>query len=75
MTYMDIIVDSPASHVLLITINREQRVSVLLVEQNAAIALRLADHAYLMETGRMVMSGTAADLREHDTVRRAYLGY
>ena len=57
------------------TINREQQVSVLLVEQNAAIALRLADHAYLMETGRMVMSGTAADLREHDTVRRAYLGY
>ena len=57
------------------TINREQRVSVLLVEQNAAIALRLADRAYLMETGRMVMSGSAAELREHDTVRRAYLGY
>ena len=57
------------------TINQEQRVSVLLVEQNASIALRLADRAYLMETGRMVMSGSAADLREHDTVRRAYLGY
>jgi branched-chain amino acid transport system ATP-binding protein len=57
------------------TINHEQRVSVLLVEQNAAIALRLADRAYLMETGRMVMSGSASDLREHDTVRRAYLGY
>jgi branched-chain amino acid transport system ATP-binding protein len=57
------------------TINQEQRVSVLLVEQNAAIALRLADRAYLMETGRMVMSGSAAELREHDTVRRAYLGY
>jgi branched-chain amino acid transport system ATP-binding protein len=57
------------------TINQEQKVSVLLVEQNAAIALRLADRAYLMETGRMVMSGSAADLREHDTVRRAYLGY
>jgi branched-chain amino acid transport system ATP-binding protein len=57
------------------TINQEQRVSVLLVEQNAAIALRLADRAYLMETGRVVMSGSAADLREHDTVRRAYLGY
>jgi len=57
------------------TINQEQRVSVLLVEQNAALALRLADRAYLMETGRMVMSGSAADLREHDTVRRAYLGY
>ncbi len=57
------------------TINQEQRVSVLLVEQNAASALRLADHAYLMETGRMVMSGSAAELRANDTVRRAYLGY
>ena len=57
------------------TINQEQQVSVLLVEQNAAIALRLADRAYLMETGRVVMSGSAAELREHDTVRRAYLGY
>jgi branched-chain amino acid transport system ATP-binding protein len=57
------------------TINKEQRVSVLLVEQNAAIALRLAHRAYLMETGRMVMAGSAADLREHDTVRKAYLGY
>jgi branched-chain amino acid transport system ATP-binding protein len=57
------------------TINQEQRVSVLLVEQNAAVALRLADRAYLMETGRMVMSGSAAELRENDTVRRAYLGY
>jgi len=57
------------------TINHDQRVSVLLVEQNAAIALRLADQAYLMETGRMVMSGSAAELRENDTVRRAYLGY
>jgi branched-chain amino acid transport system ATP-binding protein len=57
------------------TINRDQRVSVLLVEQNAAIALTLADHAYLMETGTMVMSGSAESLRENDTVRRAYLGY
>jgi branched-chain amino acid transport system ATP-binding protein len=56
-------------------INREERVSVLLVEQNAVIALRLADHAYLMETGRMVMSGAATELRENDAVRRAYLGY
>jgi branched-chain amino acid transport system ATP-binding protein len=57
------------------TINREQRVSVLLVEQNATIALRLADHAYLIETGRVVMSGPANELRENETVRRAYLGY
>src|SRR5262249_50769784 len=57
------------------TINREERVSVLLVEQNAAIALGLADHAYLMETGRVVMSGPAAELRQNDAIRRAYLGY
>jgi branched-chain amino acid transport system ATP-binding protein len=57
------------------TINRERRVSVLLVEQNASIALGLADHAYLMETGRVVQSGPAAQLRQDDAVRRAYLGY
>jgi len=57
------------------TINREERVSVLLVEQNAALALGLADHAYLMETGRVVMSGPAAELRQNDAIRRAYLGY
>src|SRR5256714_4856505 len=56
-------------------INRERRVSVLLVEQNAAIALGLADQAYLMETGRIVMSGPAAQLRQNDAIRRAYLGY
>jgi branched-chain amino acid transport system ATP-binding protein len=56
-------------------INREERVSVLLVEQNAAVALGLAQHAYLMETGRVVMSGPAAELRQNDSIRRAYLGY
>ena len=48
------------------TINREEQVSVLLVEQNASLALNLADHAYLMETGNMVMSGPAAELRQND---------
>src|SRR5438128_1834433 len=57
------------------TINREERVSVLLVEQNAAVALGLADRAYLMETGRVVMSGPASELRQNDAIRRAYLGY
>jgi branched-chain amino acid transport system ATP-binding protein len=56
-------------------INREDGVSVLLVEQNAAIALDLADHAYLLETGRVVMSGPAADLKKDDAIRRSYLGY
>jgi branched-chain amino acid transport system ATP-binding protein len=57
------------------TINQEERVSVLLVEQNAALALDLADHAYLLETGRVVMAGPAAAVRQDDAVRRAYLGY
>jgi branched-chain amino acid transport system ATP-binding protein len=57
------------------TINREERVSVLLVEQNASIALSLADHAYLLETGRVVMSGAAAELGRDESIRRSYLGY
>ena len=57
------------------TINRDRGVSVLLVEQNASMALALADHAYLMETGRMVQSGPAAQLKQNDAIRRAYLGY
>jgi branched-chain amino acid transport system ATP-binding protein len=57
------------------TINREDRVSVLLVEQNASLALDLADHAYLLETGRVVVSGPAQELRRNDAVRRSYLGY
>jgi branched-chain amino acid transport system ATP-binding protein len=57
------------------TINKEEGVSVLLVEQNASMALELADHAYLLETGRVVMSGPSADLRRDDSIRRSYLGY
>ncbi len=57
------------------TINQQERVSVLLVEQNAAMALELAHHAYLLETGRVVMSGPAAELKKDDAIRRSYLGY
>ncbi|MEE8397310.1 MAG: ABC transporter ATP-binding protein [bacterium] len=56
-------------------INKEEGVSMLLVEQNASLALGLADHAYLLETGRVVLSGSAADIRKDDSVRRSYLGY
>ena len=49
--------------------------SILLVEQNAALALSIADMAYLMETGKIVMSGPAAEIRKDESVRRAYLGY
>jgi branched-chain amino acid transport system ATP-binding protein len=55
-------------------INKEENVSILLVEQNAKLALDLADNAYLMETGRIVLSGPAEDIRRDDAVRRAYLG-
>ena len=57
------------------TINEKEKVSILLVEQNAAMALDLADHAYLLETGRVVLSGTAQEIKNDDAVRRAYLGY
>lgn len=60
---------------ILRTLNRDEGVSILLVEQNAAIALELADHAYLLETGRLVMSGPAGEIGRDETVRQAYLGY
>ncbi|MBV9523720.1 MAG: ABC transporter ATP-binding protein, partial [Alphaproteobacteria bacterium] len=56
-------------------INAEERVSMLLVEQNASLALDLADHAYLIETGRLVLAGTAAEVQKDEAVRRSYLGY
>ena len=55
-------------------INQEQKVSILLVEQNASLALDIADSVYLMETGRMVLSGNPQDIRDNDAVRRTYLG-
>jgi branched-chain amino acid transport system ATP-binding protein len=56
-------------------INRDDRVSMLLVEQNANMALQLADHAYLLETGRIVMHGPASVIGSDESIRRAYLGY
>ena len=60
---------------ILRAINAEERVSMLLVEQNAAMALDLADRACVIETGRVVLSGAAAELKRDDAVRRSYLGY
>jgi len=48
---------------------------MLLVEQNASLALELADHAYLIETGTIALAGTAAELRDDESVRAVYLGY
>jgi branched-chain amino acid transport system ATP-binding protein len=56
-------------------LNQEQRVSMLLVEQNANLALAIADQAHLLETGRAVLSDTAAALAGNATVRRSYLGF
>jgi branched-chain amino acid transport system ATP-binding protein len=56
-------------------IRREQRVSVLLVEQNASLALEMADRAYLLETGYVVTSGSAKALADDPQIRRSYLGY
>ena len=56
-------------------INREQGVAILLVEQNAGLALALASHAYLLETGRLVISGPAAEISRDESIRRSYLGY
>ncbi len=56
-------------------INREQKVTILLVEQNASMALKLADHAHLLETGRIMLSGRTDEIAANDAVRRSYLGY
>jgi branched-chain amino acid transport system ATP-binding protein len=53
---------------------REHGTTILLVEQNARMALKVADYAYVLETGRIAMSGPAAELAQSDEVRKAYLG-
>jgi branched-chain amino acid transport system ATP-binding protein len=60
---------------ILATINREERVSMLIVEQNANLALDLADRAYLLETGRVAVCGPSSEVRADESVRRVYLGY
>ena len=55
-------------------INEEDGVSMLLVEQNAELALDLAHEAYLLETGRVVLSGPSDTIRRDENVRRTYLG-
>jgi len=60
---------------ILRTLNETEKVGMLVVEQNASLALELADRAYLIETGQLVMAGGANDLRNDENIRRAYLGY
>ena len=56
-------------------INEEEGVSLLVVEQNATLAFEIADYAYLLETGRVVLSGSADEMKDDETVRKSYLGY
>jgi branched-chain amino acid transport system ATP-binding protein len=57
------------------TVNETERVAVLLVEQNARIALELSSRAYVLEVGRVAVEGESAKLRNEESVRRSYLGY
>jgi branched-chain amino acid transport system ATP-binding protein len=56
-------------------IRQDAGVSILLVEQNAALALEFSEEAYVLETGRIVMSGSSAEIGKDEGVRRSYLGY
>jgi branched-chain amino acid transport system ATP-binding protein len=56
-------------------INQEEGTSILVVEQNANLALSIADMAYLLETGRIVISGPADEISRDESIRRSYLGY
>ena len=60
---------------ILTALNREEKATMLIVEQNAALALGIADDAYLLETGSIVMSGPAKQIGADENVRRSYLGY
>jgi branched-chain amino acid transport system ATP-binding protein len=57
------------------SINAKQKVTILVVEQNANLALEIAQHGYVLETGRVVLSDTSANLQRSESVRRSYLGY
>ena len=59
---------------IIVRINREQHVTVLLVEQNANLALHMADYGYVLEVGRIVMEDTCARLRDKDDIKEFYLG-
>jgi branched-chain amino acid transport system ATP-binding protein len=56
-------------------LNKEEKLTVLVVEQNAQIALDVSDHAYVLEVGRVAVAGTSDELKAHEGVRKSYLGY
>ena len=58
----------------IVEINRDQGITILLVEQNANLALEISSYGYVLETGRILLHGSSASLRENPQVRSAYLG-
>jgi branched-chain amino acid transport system ATP-binding protein len=60
---------------IVLELNEQEGLTVLVVEQNAAIALEVASRAYVLEVGRVAVSGTSDELARDETVRRSYLGY
>jgi branched-chain amino acid transport system ATP-binding protein len=58
----------------IVAINRELKLTILLVEQNANLALEVSNRGYVLETGRIILEDSAAALRENPKVREAYLG-
>ena len=59
---------------IILRINRERNVTILLVEQNANMALQIADYGYVLEVGRIVMAGTCERLLQSDDIKEFYLG-
>jgi branched-chain amino acid transport system ATP-binding protein len=60
---------------ILAELNEKEGLTILVVEQDASLALRASQHAYVLEVGRVALSGPSAELREHASVRKSYLGY
>ena len=58
----------------IIEINRDRGIAILLVEQNANLALEISTYAYVLETGHVTMEGASADLRKNPQLKAAYLG-
>jgi branched-chain amino acid transport system ATP-binding protein len=56
------------------TINKKEHTTILLVEQNALVALQISDYGYIMENGKIVLDGQAEKLRENEDVKEFYLG-
>jgi branched-chain amino acid transport system ATP-binding protein len=57
------------------TLNESEGITILLVEQNAGLALAIAAYGYVLEIGRVVLEDTGENLRKNEAVRRSYLGY